>query len=73
MFENVEELKKFILWAKSEKIQSVKVGTLEVQFSALALAPELYTNTIRQTSDAPEQTLEQQNEDNELLYHSSIP
>lgn len=40
MLKTVDELKAFLLWAKSHKIQAVKVGDVEVHFSGTAFIEE---------------------------------
>lgn len=41
MFKNIDELKDFIIWAKSEKVKAVKVGEISVELSDLALTADL--------------------------------
>lgn len=41
MFKTTQDLKEFILWAKDQRIEAVKVGDVEVKFSTLAfLVPD---------------------------------
>lgn len=40
MFEDADELKEFLLWAKEQKILKVKVKDVEVEFSAFAFIDE---------------------------------
>ena len=37
-FEDSDDLKEFLLWAKSEQIEHIKLGDLEVKFSQIGLA-----------------------------------
>ena len=37
MFKTIDELKAFLLWAKKEKIDAVKVGDVEVHFNNTAM------------------------------------
>lgn len=36
MINSIEELKEFILWAKSQKVKSIKLGDINVEMSDLA-------------------------------------
>lgn len=40
MFKTQDELKAFILWAKSQRIERVKIDNVEIQFSNLAFFEE---------------------------------
>ncbi|MBV6514138.1 MAG: hypothetical protein FMNOHCHN_03728 [Ignavibacteriaceae bacterium] len=72
IFQDVEQLKEFISWAKSQRVSKVRVLDVEVEFSALAFIDEVApmpnlnnaTSNIASLPDIPE------NEE-ELLYHSS--
>lgn len=54
MFKNVEELRDFILWAKSEKLKRIKVGEVEVEISDYALAEDLLPSTSQTLSAEPQ-------------------
>jgi hypothetical protein len=41
MIKTVSELKEFIVWAKSQKVKSVKLGDIHVELSDLALISDL--------------------------------
>jgi hypothetical protein len=78
MFNNVEELKEFLLWARDQKIQHAKVGEVEVVFSALAMVgetpappPAISPGLQLQLDKAEQERLKK--EEDELLFHSSIP
>lgn len=40
MFKTVDELKKFILWAKSNKIKKLRIKDIEVEISELDFLPD---------------------------------
>lgn len=40
-FKDLEELKSFLLWAKSKQIEAVEVDGISVRFSQLAFVPDL--------------------------------
>ena len=74
MFKDVEELKQFVIWARDQKIQQVKVGEVEVTFSALALLSDEDTRklTIPLSGIPAQSDLERmKKEEEDLLYHSS--
>ncbi len=39
LFTSIQELREFLEWSKAQGIQVIKVGDVEVQFSALAMLP----------------------------------
>lgn len=41
MLENISELKELILWAKKQKVKSLKLGTTEFELSDIALIEDL--------------------------------
>lgn len=76
MFKTPEELKAFILWAKDQKIQRVKVDKIEVEMSAYAFIDVLTQEVV--SSQVPEPLSEatktpQEKEEEELLYWSALP
>lgn len=90
MFKTQEELRAFIEWAISKKVARVKVGTIEVEISALAFIDEaalkLPKDPLEELLATPESHIspsktfletvpatEQDKEDEDLLFHSSIP
>lgn len=73
MFSTISDIKEFLEWAKAQGIQAVKVGDLEVQFSALALLPADALKDISNggaTTLAETEPLDKQ-EDDDILFHSS--
>lgn len=79
MFSNIEELKEFIIWAKKEQLQVIKVGDVEIHVSPQGLMPEAYDQPQGQmlTEDildiqeqAQKDEQDSQDTDEELLYHS---
>lgn len=73
MFTTIDQLKEFIIWAKSEKIQQVKVNNVEVTFSTLALIED--TPISQSLKLSPPNTTDAEKlkqEENDLLFHSSI-
>jgi hypothetical protein len=76
MFSNVEDLKSFLLWAKEQRIESVKAGEVEIKFSSLAFVgsfPELDEPAERPfvLSETAEISPETKKEDEETLFWSS--
>lgn len=73
VFESIEEIKNFILWAKDEKIARLKVEDIEIEFSPLALMTPDYGGDITEgPTEGEEVGATDLNEvDDELLYHSS--
>lgn len=72
MFKTVDDLKEFLIWAKTQGIQSIKAKGVEVHYSALSLIP---AETLKELTDgsATLGDLEPDNkkEDEELTYWSS--
>lgn len=54
MFKDVEELKNFIIWAKSQKIKRIKVKTVEVEISDYAFIEDLVTPQSQSTLSTDE-------------------
>lgn len=76
MFKDVSEVKEFIIWARSQKIQALKVGEVEVHFGTAALIDtETLMQDARAELEAPTLTDEQikalKKEELDLLFHSS--
>lgn len=73
MFKTTEELKLFIEWAKEQKIKTLKVGDIHVDFSDLAFLPETMYQDL--TNGGPSTLAETEpvdsDEEEELLYHSA--
>lgn len=73
MFKDISELKEFILWAKQEKIQALKVDNVEIAFSAYAfldpVAAELAPAPTRPPTQAEIEALVKEEQD--LLFHSA--
>jgi O-succinylbenzoate synthase len=74
MFSNIDQIKEFLEWAKSQGIQAVKVADIEVSFSPLAFLPQ---EDLKEITNAGSATLaetdpNQAAEDEELLFHSSM-
>lgn len=67
MFKDVEELKSFISWAKKQKITSMRVGEVSVEFAALAHVEEMEQYIKKAISG----TMNDEREDDETLFHSS--
>jgi len=65
-----EEIKEFILWAKSEKVASFKLEGIEVEFSPLALVDKTFYPEDEETEEMTPGT-DLNEVDDELLYHSS--
>jgi hypothetical protein len=78
MFKDVSEVKEFIIWARSQKIQALKVGEVEVHFGAAALidSEALMESALNPELEAPTLTDEQKKalkkEEMDLLFHSSM-
>ncbi len=73
MFKTAEELKSFIEWAREQRIKSVKVGTVHVEFSELAFISE---DTYKDLTNGGPSTLADTepvdtDEENELLFASA--
>jgi len=75
VFKDVSELKAFIIWAKDNKINALKVGEVEIHFSPLAHTTGL-EDALRYTDPpagplTPKQIEAQKKEDLDLLFHSA--
>lgn len=77
MFENVEEIKQFIVWAKSQGLKSVSIDNVKFEISDVTLADE-FLNKAPENDQSPafnkQDWLAEQsdpNEDEDLLYHSA--
>lgn len=81
---DITQLKELILWAKSQKLKSLKVGDATFEFSDLAFIDGLNDLSSPGTEPAPRKDLAEPassprlpdgnveaNEDDELLYFSS--
>lgn len=79
MIETTQELKDFILWCHTQKIKSVKVGTVEVQFSDIAFYDTIAGLTSEPVKVEERNTSEtladaenpKPNEDEEMLFWSA--
>ncbi len=79
MISNIQELKDLIIWAKSQSIQSLKIGDVEFKISDIALSQTLidkYSETSKTENKASSDTLADTEtvdpkEDDELLMWSS--
>lgn len=68
---NIDEVKALIVWAKSERIQSLTVsakGDISVQFSSLA-----YVGEYPEVSDKIDTNVPSTADDEDLLFHSARP
>ena len=77
MFKTSKDLKEFILWCKSNKVQSFKNNDIAFELSGIAFAEQLInTSDASEITSFTDKTLadtdpEQEQEDNDLLYWSS--
>ena len=74
MITTIKELKEFILWAKEQKISSVKIGDIAFEVSNLALieATDIPAYVEQpSTTGLNEQDLNEQKEDEDLLMWST--
>lgn len=71
MIKSISELKELILWAKSQKVQRIKMGEIEVELSQYA-AIESLVNSEKNTQIPIEESTSKENDD-ELLFASSDP
>lgn len=72
MFKTAAELKKFILWAKAEKVEALKVGDIEIRFSPVALIDTADMGAPIHDLRTPEQRkLDEEREFNDILFHSA--
>ena len=79
MFKNVASLKRFITWAKNNKIKRFKNGDVEFEISDLGLVEELNRSALsneKEITDFEKKTLVDteemsQQEQDELLYWST--
>lgn len=73
-FQNIDDIKAFLEWAKAQKIQKVKVGEVEVEFSILALTDEdqasIFTPPKTEAQEL-QAKLEEQKEDDEIVFWSA--
>jgi len=71
MFNSVEELKSFLLWAKKEGVQSFQLGEIQVNFSPYVVAETLSSSSTA-TGDVKDMLEPSENNNEEdLLYWSS--
>jgi hypothetical protein len=71
MFDTVDDLKQFIVWAQKAGLKSVKVKDIEVEFSELHRA---MTEPSQSTVSSVATSLDVEEEvDEDLLFHSSRP
>lgn len=80
MFNSIEDLKSFLIWAKKERISAIKVQEIEVHFSTLAFVEEDASPDAPKSPAATEerntsQTLMDEpmskEEEEDLLFHSA--
>lgn len=76
MIKDIQELKKFMTWAKENKVKSFKSGEISFEFSELALVSDQdIASAYGYTEEKPKQELPQQEsteeQDDETLYWSS--
>jgi hypothetical protein len=75
MVKSIEELKNLIIWAKEQKLKSLKLADIHIEISDLALVESL-NNQVNETSEqtdksALEATTEQAKEEQDDLYWST--
>ena len=82
-FENIEEIKEFLVWAKSERIKKIEVAGISAEFSDLAfvgdfadLSNDKSTTTAELSSsttptDIQEEPVNNEETDEDLLFHSA--
>lgn len=72
MFKEVTEIQSFLTWCRDNGIQKVKVKGVEVEFSALSFLP---TDDLKDisggASTSADPKLDQQAEDEDLLFYSA--
>ena len=56
MFDTVEKLKEFLLWAKQHKITTVKIGENAFEFSQLSMLDDGITKATAKPEQASNQT-----------------
>lgn len=73
MFDNSEELKEFVIWAKGQRVLRLKVGEVEIEFSTLAFIDDVVASTaVPNPSTLPEANPEPVTrvQDDPDLFHS---
>lgn len=70
MFLDTEELKEFIVWAKSQGIQALTVGDVSLQFSPYALLEQAEGKAATSSADG-KPPAESPSEEEDLLYWSA--
>lgn len=78
LFKSVNELKEFIVWAKSEKIQALTVGEVSIQFSAIAMIDDEFDQPEAKESskvwtDGSDLNKSDLEDEEDLMYWSSSP
>lgn len=68
-FKNINELKSFLKWCRSEKMQQVTIGDMTFVFSGLAMVDSDTANNDSTLVDLPEPVAD----DEEMLFWSSGP
>ena len=76
MFNNIEDVKKFIEWAKSKKLRSFKSEQVQFEISDLGLVEDLQVSNEKEITDFENKTLVDtekmsQEEYDELLFWST--
>lgn len=77
VFDNLEEIKSFLIWAKEQGVRRAKVGDLEVEFSDMAMVVQ-YQDKLSPTAGLgailqPKSEEQLKKEEEDLLFHSSLP
>lgn len=74
MFKSLQEVKKFVTWAKEQKIKSFKINDIEFEISELSFLPETeQANTLKEAIGDTLTDTEQLDpkEEEELLFWST--
>jgi len=72
VFKDLSELKEFIIWAKSNQVNALKVGDVEIHFHPMAHVTDTGAISLEDATLTPEQQAQaQKKEELDLLFHSA--
>lgn len=73
MFKTIDDLKEFLMWAKTQGIQSIKAKGVEVHFSHLAMSEDIIKELTDGSATLTDIEPKDKRDDEDALYWSSNP
>lgn len=78
-FKNLEELKSFLIWARSQKLEEIEISGIKARFSAYSMLPGVSEvsepdpdiPTYKPNSKTWDQVDVSEEDEEELLFHSA--